>query len=100
MSYQTSIDRQFEKLTTKWMNLADPPEGPSGHDLLVGQNNNGGVRRAVLRSDDPEHAAVTEPISTDTPWIVATGGEYLFAPAVSALRRFARQPLVQSPGAG
>jgi Dyp-type peroxidase family len=100
MSYQTSIDRQFEKLTTKWMNLEDPPEGPSGHDLLVGQNNNGGVRRAVLRSDDPGHAAVAEPISTDTPWIVATGGEYLFAPAVSALRRFARQPLVQSPGGG
>ena len=89
MSYQTSIDRQFEKLTTKWMNMADPPEGPSGVDLLIGQNNNGGMRQAVLRSDDPAHTDATAPISTDTPWVVATGGEYLFAPSVSALKRFA-----------
>ena len=91
MSYQTSIANQFEKLTLAWMNLDDPPEGPSGQDLLVGQDNERTVRRAVLRSDDPAHPDAAEPISTETPWIVATGGEYLFAPSKTALRQFVQQ---------
>ena len=52
-SYQTSIDRQFEKLTTNWMNLEDPSQGPSGVDLLVGQNNSGGV--GLLGETHPSH---------------------------------------------
>ena len=91
MSYQTSIANQFEKLTLAWMNLEDPPEGPSGQDLLVGQDNERTVRRAVLRSDDPAHPDTAEPISTETPWIVATGGEYLFAPSKAALRQFVQE---------
>ena len=91
MSYQTSIANQFEKLTLAWMNLEDPPEGPSGQDLLVGQDNERTVRRAVLRSDDPAYPDAAEPISTETPWIVATGGEYLFAPSKTALRQFVQQ---------
>jgi Dyp-type peroxidase family len=93
MSYQTSIANQFEKLTLAWMNLEDPPEGPSGQDLLVGQDNEKLVRRAVLRSDDPAHPDAAEAIVTEThqPWIVATGGEYLFAPSKSALQQFARE---------
>lgn len=90
MSYQTSIANQFEKLTLAWMNHEDPPESPSGYDLLVGQENDGDQqRRATLRSDDPAHPDATATIATATQWIVATGGEYFFAPSVSALALFA-----------
>jgi deferrochelatase/peroxidase EfeB len=92
MSYQTSIDTQFERLTAAWMNLEQPPEGQSGYDLLVGQDNDSPQRRAVLRSGDPAHPDAVAALSTGThtPWIVPTGGEYLFAPSRSALARFAR----------
>jgi deferrochelatase/peroxidase EfeB len=92
MTYQTSIDTQFERLTAAWMHLELPPEGQSGYDLLVGQDNDSPLRRAVLRSDDPARPDAVAALSTGThpPWITPTGGEYFFAPSRSALARFAR----------
>jgi Dyp-type peroxidase family len=92
MSYQSSIANQFEKLTLAWMNLDDPPEGLSGHDLLVGQDNEATTRRAVLRSDDPDHPDARVDLSTGEhqPWITTTGGEYFFAPSRAALQRFSQ----------
>lgn len=92
MSYQASIDNQFEKLTKLWMNHEDPPESPSGYDLLVGQDNDRPGRSAVLSSDDPAYPNATAALSTagHGPWIIPTGGEYLFAPSRSVLAQFAR----------
>lgn len=76
LCWQTSIVRQFERLTVGWMNRDDAPQ-PGGHDLLVGQ---APVRCAML-----DGVAVV----TSERFVVPTGGAYLFAPSTSALRALA-----------
>jgi Dyp-type peroxidase family len=85
LSYQTSIEDQFEFIVKNWMNKSDAPEDtPGGHDLLVGQSSLGD-RAAVIRrrrGDD----VVEAPLTVTERWIVATGGGYFFCPSLSAVR--------------
>jgi Dyp-type peroxidase family len=82
MSWQSSIDEQFELLTTRWMNRGQGPEGNSGHDLLVGQARK---REAVL----PGPGGRTARLSTDVRWVVPTGGGYFFGPSLGTLAALA-----------
>ncbi len=82
MCWQTSIERQFELLNSKWMNRPRAPEGTAGHDLLVGQ---APTRRCTFRGSGGR----TEPVQTEQAWVVPTGGGYFFAPSLSTLRTFA-----------
>jgi Dyp-type peroxidase family len=84
MCWQTSIERQFEVLNSKWMNRPRAPEGTAGHDLLVGQ---APTRRCTFRGPEGRTAVV----QSERVWVVPTGGGYFFGPSLSALRTFAEQ---------
>jgi deferrochelatase/peroxidase EfeB len=89
MSYQTDIPGQFELLTETWMNDPSAPEfGRSGHDLLVGQSNDG-PRSADIRSHNASPTVQKLTAQPHQRWIIPTGGEYLFVPSKSTLQEFA-----------
>ncbi len=85
LSIQSSIDDQFEFLTSRWMGDPSRPKMPSGHDMLVGQNDAPGedrVRRCLIFGSGLQQASV----ATNAQWIVPTGGGYFFVPSLTALR--------------
>ena len=91
VSYQTSIERQFEFLNNRWMGSPVNPRAPSGHDLLVGQNGQPGenrVRRCIVfgTADEPTQPPPTAEIVAEQDFVVPTGGGYFFSPSISALR--------------
>lgn len=88
LSYQTSIENQFEILNNRWMNREIGPES-GGHDLLVGQSNSGvnNTRNCQLRSSQ---GSVAE-IGTLSNWVVPAGGGYFFVPSINALQAFSAE---------
>jgi Dyp-type peroxidase family len=85
VSYQTSIENQFEFVIRRWANEPNFPEPSGGFDVLIGQNNSVMSRRRMFRlSNAPE-----DWIATESEWVIPTGGGYFFAPSTSALGRLA-----------
>ena len=88
LSYQASIERQFEVVQTKWMNGPAAPEGNGGEDLLIGQRTSpGGGRTRTGFVTRP--GGQTDPVPALRDWVVPTGGGYFFAPSLPALREMA-----------
>jgi Dyp-type peroxidase family len=87
LSYQCSIADQFEFLSTDWMNSPRRPAGSGGHDLVVGFEGAEG-RRRDFELPRPGGGPPFK-VSTTEEWVVATGGEYLFAPSTAALASLA-----------
>jgi Dyp-type peroxidase family len=86
LSYQTSIEDQFEFLNNRWMSNRFAPKSPGGDDLVIGQNGNAGERRertGVLFGA----GAATETVSTADQWVTPTGGGYFFSPSISAIEK-------------
>jgi deferrochelatase/peroxidase EfeB len=82
MSWQTSLEHQFELLSARWMNRRHGPEGNAGHDLLVGQ--------ADMRTCQfPGRDGRTETLAATEHWVLPTGGGYFFGPSLSTLRALA-----------
>ena len=79
--YNSSIEDQFEFLQRRWANSAIQPN-QGGHDMIIGQNGSTGNRERHI--EFPGERQTTE-IKTQQDFVVPTGGEYLFAPAISAL---------------
>ena len=78
MSYQASIEEQFEFLMKDWVNRDDAPHDSNpraGQDPVIAQT---AGRRFVLVHDEQ----IDLP---QEPWIVMTGGGYFFTPSISAL---------------
>ena len=91
LSYQTSIEKQFEFLCNGWTNHEDRPNPganaplSAGHDLIMGQNGaarDHRVRRFLL----PVTAGAYQLVEAQAEWVIPTGGGYFFAPSISALR--------------
>jgi hypothetical protein len=85
LSYQASIERQFEHVQRLWLNRPDSPwdtESDPGPDPLVGQPAGGRAFR-LRQKGEPE---VT--IELDR-FVTVTGGGYYFAPSIEALSRLA-----------
>jgi Dyp-type peroxidase family len=84
MSYQTSIENQFEFLRNRWMSNRFSPRNPGGDDIAIGLNGNYGQHRerSGIVFDDKAQAV---PLATDKQWITPTGGGYFFSPSISAI---------------
>lgn len=84
LAFQTSVKSQFEVLTFRWMNSAQNPA--PGSDIVVGRGD--GVRSLdIAGPNGPISVSVAQ-----TPWIVPTGGAYLFAPSRSGLSKLGMPP--------
>jgi deferrochelatase/peroxidase EfeB len=86
LAYMTNAREQFGVLATDWMNNANAPAGRGGHDMLVGQVSASGSRVFDLRRDPPAAEITAGPGET---WVHMTGGAFLFAPSIGALRALA-----------
>jgi Dyp-type peroxidase family len=89
VSYQTSIEDQFEFLCHDWTNSSKDPNSfgnapgqAAGQDVLIGQNATGDRSRSTtLRFGDR-----LVNLAVPREWVTATGGGYFFSPSISALR--------------
>jgi Dyp-type peroxidase family len=86
VSFQTSIEDQFEFLTGRWMNSPVRPAPSAGHDLLVGRSR---AERSMSMMGPNGKVEVSD---NGRQWITPTGGGYLFAPGRSALSRIGQAP--------
>jgi Dyp-type peroxidase family len=85
VSYQASIEDQFEFLNSSWMNSATNPRSPSGYDLLVGQNGTVGANRersAGIFGKDGTSAVLWATADL----VIPTGGGYFFSSSIDALK--------------
>jgi Dyp-type peroxidase family len=79
VAYIASIERQFERVTRAWLNAPDLGVTGAGVDPIVGAAATG---RTFTVPVSPTGAG---PILTLPEWVTPTGGEYFFAPSISAL---------------
>jgi Dyp-type peroxidase family len=90
VSYQSSIQNQFEFVSRQWASRDDLPVVPpgggiSGFDTIIGQNANAGRERSSILFS-PTGAMV--PVQLPRDFVVPTGGGYFFSPSLSTLRRW------------
>ena len=85
ISYQASIENQFEFLSRNWANSSKNPPPGGGHDPIIGQKQGQGSDRTrsfqLLGTDGS-----TETIEVPIDWVIPTGGGYFFAPSIKALK--------------
>jgi Dyp-type peroxidase family len=89
LSYQASIEEQFEFLTQNWANRSDLPQEydenrKAGHDPVIGQSQSGESRKRffTLRGSDGSFQNIEVPDD----FVIPTGGDYLFSPSMTALK--------------
>ena len=81
ISYQASIEDQFEFLQRRWSNSSIQPNF-GGHDPVIGQHESYGSRERFI--DVPSGGTVKRiPITGE--WVIPTGGGYFFAPPIGAI---------------
>ncbi|WP_414583329.1 Dyp-type peroxidase [Scytonema sp. PCC 10023] len=84
VSYQASIEEQFEFLMRRWANRDNLPPPGAGPDPIIGQQENAGSRARSLKLTGSDNS--TETIKLMQDWVIPTGGGYFFAPSISALK--------------
>jgi Dyp-type peroxidase family len=75
VAFQSSIVEQFEFLMNEWVNDPNKPHANGGVDPILST-----AKNATLQlSNGTQSHSITVPGG----WVVATGGEYMFAPGIS-----------------
>lgn len=79
LAYQASIRHQFGAIITEWVNNSTAPNNGGGHDFLIGQ---------IPDPVSAQRIFVVPPQIGDAhrSWVTPTGGAFLLAPSISALR--------------
>jgi len=79
LSYQSSIRHQFGAIITDWVNNSTAPNNGGGQDFLIGQ---------IPDPVSAQRIFVVPPKIGDAhqSWVTPTGGAFMFAPSISALR--------------
>ncbi|MCU1488414.1 MAG: hypothetical protein JWN67_5160, partial [Actinomycetia bacterium] len=90
LCYQSSIERQFEFVQSRWVNDDDFPRRGDGVDPVISQAR--GNRSFTLPGGRPDHIALLQR------FVTTTGGAYLFQPSISALRQLAAGTTVDDAG--
>jgi Dyp-type peroxidase family len=81
MSYQASIEKQFQFMQTKWVNSADFPKPNVGVDPIIGQ------RGTLAQSWLPTYGSnVGAKQKLFEGFVKLKGGEYFFTPSITGLR--------------
>jgi Dyp-type peroxidase family len=81
--FQSDIWRQFETIQALWVDDGDPFGLGADKDFLIGEPSGNGAGKMTIQGNPPY-------IVRPQPRFVTTrGGEYLFRPSISALRRLA-----------
>jgi hypothetical protein len=73
VAFQTSIVNQFEFLMNDWVNEANKPHANGGVDPIIGA-----ARNTKISLGNGTNSSLSIPGG----WVVATGGEYMFAPGI------------------
>src|SRR5262249_17382737 len=93
LSYQRSIEGQFNAINRDWMNNRDAPSA-GGFDLLVGQSVPDGsglhaAKPATFFGPSPTGGDDATPFDAPNQWVIPTGGAFLFAPSIAFVDTFA-----------
>jgi Dyp-type peroxidase family len=84
VSYQASIERQFEFLMQNWVNGGDAPHTNSGRDAVLGRHQPQGEFGATA-INIADRSGVAHQLPQTSEFITARGGGYFFAPSISAI---------------
>jgi deferrochelatase/peroxidase EfeB len=80
LCYQSSLEEQFELVQSKWANAPSFPNAGDGEDPIIAQAS----EPRTFNAPGLEQAPRTIP-----QFVTTTGGEYFFAPSISALAMLA-----------
>jgi Dyp-type peroxidase family len=100
VSYQTSIEDQFEFLCHDWTNSSEDPHSfgnaqgqAAGQDVVIGQSATGDRSRSITLRFGERLVTLAVPRE----WVTATGGGYFFSPSISTLRDVLGEPRGNGP---
>nr|WP_205664829.1 Dyp-type peroxidase [Bacillus cereus] len=79
MTYQASIEDQFEFMQRDWANDINFPSDGDGEDPIVGQKDNDGEKHTFKLPEKDKS------INFMQEWVTMTGGAYFFQPSIKAL---------------
>lgn len=77
VAFQSSIVDQFEFLMNDWVNEKNKPRSGGGIDPIIGTRKNNEINEIKLHNDTNSYD-----LKVPGGWVVATGGEYMFAPGI------------------
>jgi Dyp-type peroxidase family len=83
LCYQASITDQFEFVWRQWSNAMNTPRADAGIDPIIGQAGDARPESRVTNFVQGDREAK---VNVPERFILSTGGAYLFAPSISAIR--------------